>query len=77
VSEGLAFYCRYASVLMARLHYLRPTPSLSRRLGVKNYCVRTPMHYSWVSQNGVSCKEKVAELCLMRLDSVVGDRLET
>lgn len=70
----MSLYCRYASVLMARRHYLRSTPSLSRRRGVKNYCVRTPMHYSRVSLNGVSCKEKVAEPCLMRVDSMVVDK---
>jgi len=59
---------------MARPHYLHSTLSPSRRPGVKNYCVRTPTHYGRVSLNDVSCKENVAELYLMRADSMVGDK---
>jgi hypothetical protein len=70
----MSLYFQYATVLMARPHYLLSTPSLSRRPGVKNYCVHTPMLYSKVALNGVSCKEKIAELCLIRVGSMVGDK---
>jgi hypothetical protein len=45
--------------------------------GVKQYYViypRIPTHYTRVSLNDVSCKEKVEELCVMRVDSMLDNK---
>ena len=50
----------------------------SMRSGVKKYYIMYPCitkHYTRVFLNDVSCEAKVEELCVMRVDSMVDNKV--